>query len=282
MKHFVIDYTRRNATRISDRWPAFTLLLALFLLPNASVGQKTKQLIFDVATIRKSKTDGFPQIKDDEAGRGIKIRNMPLGTIIYYAFHIVDEGFVLDVPKWADTEQFDIDANVSDEDLDTFHKLNMTQREEMLQPLLAGRFHLKTHFEQKQMSVLVLVVKNGRPKLRAASPLGPPGSTAFEGLRYGLGPGAMRYKSVPMSTFVTSLSGISRHRVVDETGLNGVYDFTLVWDPNQGMSEHDSEGEASRPSVFGALEEQLGLKLLSRKLPQPVLVVDQITPPSEN
>lgn len=286
MKHIVSNHLSQNTARISARRFAVTMLLSFCILSNARAEQKPAQLTFDVASIRQSKAEGFGQVWDDDGGRGIKVRNMTLAGIIYFFFHIVDENFITGIPKWAATERFDIDTVVSDEDAKAYQKLSKMQRDEMLQALLVDRFNLKTHFEQRQMPVLVLTVKKGGAKLQPATPLGPPGSLAYDGLMFADGrQDTMRFKSAPMSKLIKSLSAISDHKVIDETGLTGVYDFSLKWDPSQGMSapsEGDSEGETSRLSIYGAIEEQLGLKLQSRKLPQPVLVIDRITPPSEN
>jgi uncharacterized protein (TIGR03435 family) len=83
--------------------------------------------------------------------------------------------------------------------------------------------------------------------------------------------------------------------IVDQTGLTGNYDFTLQWTPDEragpmpdasqgggARSEDATPPDSSRPSIFTAIQEQLGLKLESRKVPVEMLVIDHVEPPSEN
>jgi uncharacterized protein (TIGR03435 family) len=108
-------------------------------------------------------------------------------------------------------------------------------------------------------------------------------------------PGQLEGQGVPLSFLAEYLSRQLSRIVVDDTGLAGIYDFTLMWAPDERLSqmfknagaENEGAGNAlpsgaSGPSVFTAIQEQLGLKLKSKKAPVDVLVIDDVEKPSEN
>jgi uncharacterized protein (TIGR03435 family) len=155
---------------------------------------------------------------------------------------------------------------------------------------------MKYHNEMRSIPVLVLVVAKGGAKLASASPdesypkgaRGPDGSA--RGAMVFNGPGQVAGQAVPVSSLIQMLTQQHLGRtIIDGTGLTGIYDFALRWDPEEGMSPSTggsipgaSPADASAPSIFSALQEQLGLKLEPRKSPAPVLVIDQIERPSVN
>ena len=170
----------------------------------------------------------------------------------------------------------------------------------MIQPILAERFQLKVHWATKELPVYALVVAKGGPKLKEAKP----GDTYPNGLKSPDGPrgrgmmrmqwGQLTAQALPVSALVKLLSEQQQDRlIVDQTGLSGVYDFTLKWTPEgpqPAMFKGDGGGppqpkttdESSEPSLFTAMQEQLGLKLESRKAPVQVLVIDHVERPSAN
>jgi uncharacterized protein (TIGR03435 family) len=88
-----------------------------------------------------------------------------------------------------------------------------------------------------------------------------------------------------MELFARSLSGLAGKPVVNNTGITGVYDFKLEWEPDHSPPRGEPgeiPADTSGPSIFNALEEQLGLKLESQKVEMPILVIDHIEEPSEN
>jgi uncharacterized protein (TIGR03435 family) len=123
------------------------------------------------------------------------------------------------------------------------------------------RFKLATHDETAYADGFALVVAKGGPKLKGTT----------EPLKMTLlGPGSMRSPSVPMDNFVYALRAVVGQPVMNETGLTGNYEFTLTYAPEGAV-------DSALPSIFTALEEQLGLKLVGgRKVPVTRLVVDHV------
>ena len=173
----------------------------------------------------------------------------------------------------------------------------------MLQALLANRFKLAVHRETKDLPGYALVVAKNGPKLHDAKPgdtypngiKGPDGQPG-QGLMImgGLG-GPLTGQGINIENLVRVLSQQLGRTILDETGLTGKYDFTLKWTPddragpisaaNQGggsRSDDAPSSDSSGPSIFTAIQEQLGLKLESRKVPVEMLVIDHVEAPSEN
>ena len=154
----------------------------------------------------------------------------------------------------------------------------------MLRHLLANRFGLVARFEDRNTSVYLLEVAKGGPKLQETA--GPLGSVASGGIfKY-------KGKSGSMEQLVTRLAINVVHRpVLDRTGLKGFYNFTLEWSPMDLTAPLDVAEEApasghpagdTNPSIFRAVQEQLGLKLRAATVPVPTVVVDRAEKPSEN
>jgi uncharacterized protein (TIGR03435 family) len=144
---------------------------------------------------------------------------------------------------------------------------------QMMQKLLAERFSLALHHEQRVLDYYALTIAKSGSKLRAA---GDTPATAPAGVQ-----GQLRIVTnrMPMFNLASLLSRYMRAFVVDETGLLGDFEVKLVWTPDDRPVPDDQRG----PSVFTAVKEQLGLQLASRKGPMDVLVVDHAEQhPSEN
>jgi uncharacterized protein (TIGR03435 family) len=153
------------------------------------------------------------------------------------------------------------------------------------------------HTEIKQLPVYELVVAKGGSKLKEATP----GDTYANGIKgpdgvgrggmMRVGPGQLTAQGVPISSMVNMLSQQLHQTVIDKTGLTGKYDLELNWTTDQGSepmfkgadsSQHDPAPDSSGPSIFTALQEQLGLKLQSAKGPVDRLVIEHVEMPSEN
>jgi uncharacterized protein (TIGR03435 family) len=213
---------------------------------------------------------------------------------------------------WISSEKYDIDAKLEDPVADSvgedFQKLPPDQRRKQMglmlqsvQSLLADRFKLKVSRETKELPVYALVVAKSGPKLQEAKP----GDTYPNGIKGPDGiarPGMMRAgrgqlagQAIPMGSLIMMLSQQLARPVLDQTGLKGKYDIALQWSPDQspaGMVQGPDSGklgpenvpppDTSGPSLFTAIQEQLGLKLESTKGPVEVIVIDHIERPSEN
>ena len=159
----------------------------------------------------------------------------------------------------------------------------------MMQAMLADRFKLKAHRETKDLPMYALVVAKGGFKLKDADPNNtyPNGIKGPDGVSHA-GMMMMRRdmltaQAVPISSLAGNLAGQLHRIVLDRTGLTGKYDITLRWSPDEMSNEQqDAATTISAPSIFTALDEQLGLKLESTRGPVDAIVVDHIEMPSEN
>jgi uncharacterized protein (TIGR03435 family) len=198
---------------------------------------------------------------------------------------------IVGVPNWANTAMYAIEGKMDPHVAIELGKLSPIQqklaRAHMLQAMLADRFKLKAHPENREGPVYYLVIAKNHPKLKQA----PPGETYPKGRfgedRAGLvvmapsDPGATKRLGLgaPMERLAVTLSAFLHCPVIDKTGLGGKYDFQLQWTATEGA---DTGPEANWPSLFTAIQEQLGLKLESGKGPVPVLVIDHVETPSGN
>ena len=211
---------------------------------------------FEVASIKPARSEGVSSIRPSP-GR-VSMENVSLKKLILNAYGIPDDqGYAVAGPDWLTTESFDIEATFP---ADT----PLPQLRQMMQTLLAERFRLTLHRENRQLPIYKLVTTKNGPKIHAGTD-GPPRTAG--------GPGRLEATRVTMQKLTDLLARQAGLPVVDSTGLKGVFDFTLTWSPDEGAT---TDGGASGPSIFTALQEQLGLKLESGKGPVEVLVVDHM------
>ena len=196
-------------------------------------------------------------------------------------------------PGWLDTNKYDIIAKANATGLAEDDPAKMTDdqrtqfREQMQQrvrALLADRFQLKLHKDTKELPVYVLLIAKSGAKIQESADKTSPGRS----LRMQRGEGGrteMTGLTLPMESLVKNLAGQVGRNVVDQTGLKGKYDFKLTFAPDFGQpdsrEDHAPAADAG-PSIFTALQEQLGLKLDSQKGPVEVLVIDSVQKASEN
>lgn len=267
---------------------------------------------YDVATIKPS-TSSEPKMMFGMSPDGVSIENIPIQMVLRQAFNVEDDRIV-GAPQWVKTRHYDIQAKVAPEDAPKLDKLKMDQRQSMLLPLLEERLNLKYHHETRELPMYSLVVAKGGPKLKVSdipdpganskvpdSAPGKPGdpgannraSTAPRGRRMMMGRGHLVGEGTGISTLAHLLSQQLGRTVVDKTGLTGNYDFTLNWTPDDapppkaggadgGPPHNDGGTDDAGPSLFTALQEQLGLKVESTKGMADVIVIDHIDQPSEN
>jgi uncharacterized protein (TIGR03435 family) len=244
---------------------------------------------FEVATIKTSKPDperSMLMFTPD----GVSITGIPFAMVVREAFSTEDD-HIFGEPAWVKSSKFDIEAKVSPEDAPKLKDMKFAERKAMLLQLLVDRFGLKYHHETRELPVYELVVAKGGVKMQAAKEQDP--ANARHLMMFG-GPGKIESTAMKVENLTHTLSGQLGRTVVDKTGLTGQYDFTLTWTPDQPAPGMTHEGDAppaansdagdnsAGPSLFTALEEQLGLKLESAKGPQEVIVIDHIEQPSAN
>ncbi len=218
-----------------------------------------------------------------------------LKGLVSYAYGVRPE-FVACTIKWCDSVTFDIRAKVAGADVAELQALTSEQRGLMLKATLAERFGVKVHTEARPLRVYELVVARGGAKLRERAP-NAPASTVFkdgwppDGVTM-LGASSMRASAVTMTSLATTLSGIYgesvERSVVDKTGLQGKYDVDLQWNASRPPltvgkdSQLRGPQDETAPSIFTALQEQLGLKLQPATESTQMIVVDEAHMPSAN
>lgn len=222
-------------------------------------------------------------------------------------------------PSWIDSDRYDIDAKLEDSQIAALEKLvpwdRSVQVKLMVQSLLASRFELVLNDSATApRPVYALVVGRGGPKLQETVPGStpppvnfsmppppppPPGASqtapqapaipprALIAFR----PGEIMAFAIPMSDLARELQGRLGRPVLDRTGLKGKYSFDLKWTPDVNPPEaipapstgaETASPDASGPSIFTAVQEQLGLKLESTKSSEEAIAIVHIGKPSEN
>jgi uncharacterized protein (TIGR03435 family) len=254
----------------------------LALLCGATFGQTpATPAAFSVVDIHTSARTQFPFF---QAGglRGDRyvLRNATLVDLVATAYGVENEK-VVGGPSWLESDRFDVIAK-------TPPATTQDSIKPMLQAMLADRFKLVVHPDTRQMPVFALTVgKGGKPKLKEADASGtsgcqPPGNQQppVPGQPFYL---TLQCKNMTMEVFAKQVrlfaGGYLNNSVVDQTGLNGSWDFEFKWTPRGQFGQAGPDGI----SIFDALDKQLGLKLDPQKITLPVIVVDSANEkPSDN
>jgi uncharacterized protein (TIGR03435 family) len=227
---------------------------------------------FEVASIKPADPSaGGSSSWNTHPGR-LVASNQTLKSYVVIAYDL-KERQVSGGPKWVDSERFDIVAKMPDADKPPHGQEIDVQIRAALQALLADRFKLQVHREARTATGYALVVSKRGPKLRDAAP--------DERNSNNWTRGKLTSTNVSMPKLADVLSRMVGSPVADMTGLKGKYDLTLEWTPDEGQQTATSEKEAG-PSLFTAVQEQLGLKLESRKTEEQVVVIDRAEKPTEN
>jgi bla regulator protein blaR1 len=220
---------------------------------------------------------------------GVSFRSVLVAFVVQMAFSEGASPFgqddrILGLPNWTRSERYDFEAKVDSEDVQKWKAMSPSQQKLSLEPLLVTRFNLQFHHETRERPTYSLVVAKNGPKLHKAQPgetypngiTGPDSAGGRSAAMVTPGKIVLQGSSLSVLANLLSSQGLS-HAVVDKTGLTGIYDITLRWSPDATGSS-----DASLPSLFTALQEQLGLKLQYNKNPIDVIVVDHIEKPSAN
>lgn len=254
-------------------------------LPSAAADPNIKLPDFDVVSVRENKGESH-MMRSQYTADGINFENISIKNLIASAYN-VKLYLISGGPSWVNSAGFDVQAKVAAEDVPLFKKLSPTQRGLLLRKLLIERFHLTVHTETKTLPVYDLVVASGGSKLKASAPDPPPPPDAdpsdkpkMTG-RISMGSGMVKLERMPLTALADQLSYSLDHPVIDKTGLTGKYDLDLKWRPDNRPPSDNSAGD-DLPSLFTAVQEQLGLKLESSKGPVDTLVIDHIEMPTQN
>jgi bla regulator protein BlaR1 len=272
---------------------------ALLFLTSSVFAQTSGRLEFEVASIKPAAPDARGMFIRPSPGGRINITNMTLKELMVIAYGI--QPFQISGgPAWLDSLHYDITA-----------KAEATPKQGemplMLQSLLADRFQLEIRHETKELPVYALVVakKDGKlgpgltetkegscEKFDPTKPPSPPdpGKAPRGCGMFMMQPRRLTGVSIPVSRMVPMLSRLLGRTVIDKTGLTANYDVTMEWTPDESqalqllppdapkLAPSDSTG----PTIFTALQEQLGLKLESQKGPVEIFAIVRAEKPSEN
>jgi uncharacterized protein (TIGR03435 family) len=248
----------------------------------ASANPSDATPVFDVAAIHPhiSQPHEHNSIWSSTSDGHFKAENISVLSLLHWAYEM-PETRILGAPAWAAEAHFNIEASADpalDLQLKTINSdAGRKLKEKMVQAMLADRFQFAAHFETRELPIYDLVVAKGGPRL---------GPVRSDGTTISTSNGHIAVQAPnSVAVFAEELSKVVGRNVVDKTGLSGRYDIKLTWTPDDRLASSPggpaSSGD-SGPSLFAALDEQLGLKLEPQKGPVTVLVIDHIELPSQN
>jgi uncharacterized protein (TIGR03435 family) len=232
---------------------------------------------FEVATIKPTPPDwrggrfAVMQSTDQFAARSFTLRHLVA------AAYQLNPRAIAGGPAWIETDPYDILAKTPGGIRPT-----VDEQMAMLRQLLTDRFQLSFHREEKELAYYALVVAKGGPKMKSAAV--PDGAPSLVNRIY---PDRValpaRNATMPLLAAMMQRSILDRP-VLDRTGLTGAFDFDLEWTPDESQFEGRirAPAEPTKPALFTAMQEQLGLRLEPARGPVAVLVIDRVERPSEN
>lgn len=240
-----------------SRFKPTLALTACFLAIASSLSQSHDPLpSFDVAVIRANSTALPEQGQWSLPDAGIfQASAVPLSLLIRLAYGI-DDKQIANKPKWLDSKLFDVSAKSPG------IKLSRTEIRPRLQSLLAQRFHLVFHRETRIQTGFDLVVG------KKASHLKPTQGALFPGFRKNVSPGHLEGLNWSMGDLAAYITSLIARPVVDRTGIQGGYDISIQYAPD--------DTDSPLPPIYTALEETTGLRLVPAKVPVEVLVIDSV------
>jgi uncharacterized protein (TIGR03435 family) len=281
---------------------------AILLLSIALGGAQTSRPTFEVASIKPSTRRG--SINTPPGGRFIAV-GQSLRILIGYAYRLRDFQ-VIGGPAWMDNDLWEIQAKAEESTVvpqpptrTIADAMKIDTIALMLQSLLEDRFSLRLHSERRDLPIYELIKGKGGPKIRLAEDQTPPTPSAAPPPRLpnalpvltrgsfsiSRNPSGMHLeaKAIPLDRLVNMLINVTNRTVIDKTGLAGLYDIKLEWAPDTLQSPVSPTADSppvvsapTGPALTTAIEEQLGLRLVSAKAPLEVLVIDHVERPSEN
>ena len=252
---------------------------------------------FEVASIKASAPDTRGMFIQFQPGGGLRVTNLTVKQVLAYGYDVRDFQ-ISGGPAWINSDRYDIQARpehtATTAAPDDYRQMTDEQRKtldqqmrERVRTLLADRFELAVHHDTKEAPVYVLMVAKGGPKLKENTE--PRGGRQGMGMRPG---GQLTATAAPLPMLANLLSNLMGRPVLDKTGLTAKYDFELHWTPDSGKSLVPPGAPAAAveaqapdpngPTIFTALQEQLGLRLESQKGPVDMIVIDRVEKPSEN
>jgi uncharacterized protein (TIGR03435 family) len=229
---------------------------------------------FEVATVKPGDPGDHRRMFRILPGGRFSASNVTVKELIIFAYELKDQQ-LSGGPGWTGSETFNVEAKPESSAPPDQLKL-------MMRTLLADRFKLSMRRESKELSVYNLVIGKNGPKMTASHD----SDVTRRNVR--MGRGQIEAQQVSMATLADVLSKVSGRTVLDKTGLAAAYDLKLEWTPDAGEgpiigdNPAAAPSDSSGPSLFTAIQEQLGLKLEAQKGPVDVFVIERVEKPSEN
>ncbi len=264
-----------------------TLLISIVAaIPSASA--QPSELSFEVATV-KPNSAGDPGQYYNIRSPSVKVTNRTLRGLILFAYRI--QPFLLTGgPAWLDSDHWDIEAKATP-------SASQNDKLQMLQALLKDRFHLAIHREVKDLPVYNMTLAKGGLKIQpikegsclpvdlTKSSVAEPGKVPMDYCgTTGSGKGMIEASNGTMAEFAQQVCSAVERTVIDKTGVTGQFRIHLSFASSGASAPQigDPSPSVEDPSIFTALQEQLGLRLDSSKGPVEVLVIDHAEKPSDN
>jgi uncharacterized protein (TIGR03435 family) len=287
-----------------SRLLGFAIACALLssLSTAVSTGQpQTKKPAFEVASVKPNRSGDLRAHMEIQPGGRFTATNVSLRMLLTNAYQLFNYQIVK-APDWVGKDRWDVAAKAQDgtirPSLERFPGLP-GDTQVLLQALIEDRFRFKAHRDTRELAVYNLVVKGkAKTKLSAnQTPYAPSDNSAIPQPYWGggipqgnvmQGPSNIHAMGITIAQLARSLSLALGRQVLDRTMLKGLYDISLEWTPDisQPMDIYDPTlpfpRYAAAPSIYTAIEEELGLRLVSAKGPVDVLVIDNVQTPTEN
>ena len=237
------------------------------------------QPAFEVASIKPNTSGERWESVSPTTGGKLTAKNVTVAWLLKTAYHV--EPFqIAGLPPWANTERFDVLARAASS------TATPDEIRQMLQALLADRFRVTLRREQRDLPVYSLVVTKNGPKLARAkhdtcaesTPTDPCGGfRIFQRSQ-------MWGNTVTVRQFAAELTYMMQRMVIDNTGIQGLYDIRVTWTPEHFGPEPGTEvrPDEANATLFTAVQEQLGLQMQSAKTPVEVLSIERVAHPSAN
>jgi uncharacterized protein (TIGR03435 family) len=252
--------------------------IAVLAVPGL-LGQSENLPSFEVASVRPHGPTVFRPLTA-ETGPGRFVRgNVKVKDLVCWAYDLL--GYqIAGGPDWFNSQElrsnrYDVEAKIDQAKIGG--KVDLQQIKLMVQSLLADRFQLRVHREMRELPVYALVVAEKGPRLRTVkdAELGP-------GKELVALYGAISARSAGATDLARVLTVIADRPVLDQTGLDGKYDFELQFDQSSTGRGNQRPVDVGKPSIFTAVREQLGLRLDPQRAQMELLVVDHVEKPTDN
>jgi uncharacterized protein (TIGR03435 family) len=255
----------------------------LLLAPVLLFAQGTRPAFdaFEVATIKPAVDSPGRYIRMQSVNR-FYAKGFTLNALVAAAYSLSPRA-ISGATAWSDSDRYDILASTPGD-----VQPNLDDQMAMLRKLLTDRFQLAFHREPKELPIYAITVAKGGPKLKEST--APPGTLPeLINVIYPEEKGGVHVRLPARNATILQFAAMMQRTVldravVDQTGLSGTYDFDLEWTPDESQfgGNLPRSVESTKPSLFTAMQEQLGLRLEATKGLVSALVIDRVERPSDN